>query len=904
MAPLRMAEAGAHSTRKVLSPASTRSPAPPSRVCTASTGESTSRDAGTSAPTCASTAATHVARRSVDFPPMFGPVSNIAGGDDAEPPTPRAAPRTTSLGTTDAPTALDAPRPAPAEATAHGCHSARVKHRRAVRTGDVNSRATDGSARRRRERRQRGERVELRRRRCHRSPLQRVFEERREETVRLALSRHDRGVHRVAVFAGEARRRRRERSRGADALEVFPRSTRAPDPTRGHSMASAHATRDASAASLTRAASARRRVSADARARAPKSRTVAIVSLAATIAAASAATRRVCLAARGSAGARARPTRTPRTPRARVRRIVRGPARVEARVAIVPPPPPLRVGLLTFRPSNAATASCRSATRAGDRRSGAAIQRRRVLDPAVELAEQHASTRERRLPSARPSAVTRSSRSRSVGPSNRTRSLGVHGVRGRLRRRERRRASQTVEVRRERRRAPRAADARREQPRNATPRLLSLLRPDRPDPVYLSFVSSARKKRATRLRPTRARARRARRPRRRRPRETPSSARARRPAARRATRATRAAALTPPRRVTTSAGAAATGASRDSRGRRRRRRNPRASRTRGGVYKANPTGNVAGGGSERGFLPGFLPGFLDERENVRGVRGDLPRAAREVAVHDRDWCDDPRQFPSDDRRLTPRPRLGLRRRLHLFDASDAVAPPHELGDGGVDAGLGASHLTTVSHPRDGHLPVQHRAPDLGVVLVQLVELANLEEEHHVAELALHVPVLLLRRAQLQVARNAHGVAVVVGVRSGRRPSASTTWRGSSHLNRSRTSRRLDSDDPTAFSPRRARIASRRRGSRSAVTARISARVSGLTEAPVAETPWSSDRPGVPVPGVSSRAVPSSPDSRFRLRVSISGASAVSASFATAQAGRSGPPRPPSRALPRPRKRRP
>ena len=140
--------------RETCSPASTRSPAPPSRVCTASTGESTSRDAGTSAPTCASTAATHVARRSVDFPPMFGPVSNIAGGDDRG--------------------AADAVRRAEdhvvgnhrrADGVGHAATRGgggdrarmpqvfRVKHRRAVRTRRREFRATDGSARRRRERR-------------------------------------------------------------------------------------------------------------------------------------------------------------------------------------------------------------------------------------------------------------------------------------------------------------------------------------------------------------------------------------------------------------------------------------------------------------------------------------------------------------------------------------------------------------------------------------------------------------------------------------------------------------------------------------------------------------------------------------------------------------------------------
>ena len=82
VAPRKIADASAHSTRNVLSPAPTRSPAPPSRAWTTSAGVSVSDAAGTIAPACASTAATHIARRSVDLPPMFGPVNSIAGADE------------------------------------------------------------------------------------------------------------------------------------------------------------------------------------------------------------------------------------------------------------------------------------------------------------------------------------------------------------------------------------------------------------------------------------------------------------------------------------------------------------------------------------------------------------------------------------------------------------------------------------------------------------------------------------------------------------------------------------------------------------------------------------------------------------------------------------------------------
>ena len=449
---------------------------------------------------------------------------------------------------------MDAPRPAPAEATAHGCHRSFASNTGAPSgPGDVNSgrqtgppaaaanvaNAASASS-------------------CaaadatdpHSSACSRNVERRRSvsrSAATIAASTASRSSPEKAPSTTE-------RSRGADALEVFPRSTRAPDPTRGHSMASAHATRDASAASLTRA----RRPRDDASARTRRRARAEIpyrrhrVSLAATIAAASAATRRVCLAAErfgGSArasdadaadAARARPTHRSRSGARRSARRNR-PAASSASAASSPPDVP----------PNAATASCRSATRAGSR-SGAAIQRRRVLDPA---AVQHASTRERRLPSARPSAVTRSSRSRSVGPSNRTRSSAytacavasaAASADAHLRR-SRCVASAAVAARAAGR-ASRTAEERNAETRST--------RPDRPDPVYPSFVSSARSSRDAP--PSHATA------------SASSASSAAAPSSGNSVlgasattrgaegvfaRATRAAALTPPRRVTTSAGA-------------------------------------------------------------------------------------------------------------------------------------------------------------------------------------------------------------------------------------------------------------------------------------------------------------------------------------------------------------
>ena len=113
VAERRMTDASAHSTKKVDSPAWIRSPAPPNRANTASAGLNTQLCAGTGAPICARTTATHVARSSVDLPPMFGPVKSIAGGSLRSFP---AFPSATSFGTTASPTpSLDD------AVTAHGC---------------------------------------------------------------------------------------------------------------------------------------------------------------------------------------------------------------------------------------------------------------------------------------------------------------------------------------------------------------------------------------------------------------------------------------------------------------------------------------------------------------------------------------------------------------------------------------------------------------------------------------------------------------------------------------------------------------------------------------------------------------------------------------------------------------
>mmetsp|Transcript_10030 Transcript_10030/g.42642 ORF Transcript_10030/g.42642 Transcript_10030/m.42642 type:complete len:274 (-) Transcript_10030:9-830(-) len=121
-----MLAASAHSTKNVLSPASRRSLAPPSRVNTTSAAERVKETHGVGAPICASTTATHAARSKVDFPPMFGPVRSTAVSRLF--PSWSTPPSDTSLGT-----ALSSPSPArvrtpaaAADATAQGFHSARA----------------------------------------------------------------------------------------------------------------------------------------------------------------------------------------------------------------------------------------------------------------------------------------------------------------------------------------------------------------------------------------------------------------------------------------------------------------------------------------------------------------------------------------------------------------------------------------------------------------------------------------------------------------------------------------------------------------------------------------------------------------------------------------------------------
>mmetsp|Transcript_6924 Transcript_6924/g.29508 ORF Transcript_6924/g.29508 Transcript_6924/m.29508 type:complete len:356 (-) Transcript_6924:195-1262(-) len=94
------------STMNVERPPATSSRAP-MRTYTASHADIVSDFAGTSAPTCAITAARHTWRNSVLLPPMFGPVSRVIGGTPSCVSSPPAArpPSRTSLGTNAFPAA-------------------------------------------------------------------------------------------------------------------------------------------------------------------------------------------------------------------------------------------------------------------------------------------------------------------------------------------------------------------------------------------------------------------------------------------------------------------------------------------------------------------------------------------------------------------------------------------------------------------------------------------------------------------------------------------------------------------------------------------------------------------------------------------------------------------------------
>ena len=116
-----MLAVSASSTMKVERPPATSSRAP-MRTYTASQADIASERAGTSAPTCAITAARHTWRKSVLLPPMFGPVSKVNGGlrdldvfgsTPSTPSTPSpvrrsaAPPSRTSLGTNAFPAASE-----------------------------------------------------------------------------------------------------------------------------------------------------------------------------------------------------------------------------------------------------------------------------------------------------------------------------------------------------------------------------------------------------------------------------------------------------------------------------------------------------------------------------------------------------------------------------------------------------------------------------------------------------------------------------------------------------------------------------------------------------------------------------------------------------------------------------
>ena len=96
--PRSIAAVSPSSTMNVDCPAPTSSLAP-ARTKTASAADIRNDAAGTSAPTCARIAARHVWRRSVDFPPMFGPVRSKKEGDESPPSD-------ASLGTNAAPPAM------------------------------------------------------------------------------------------------------------------------------------------------------------------------------------------------------------------------------------------------------------------------------------------------------------------------------------------------------------------------------------------------------------------------------------------------------------------------------------------------------------------------------------------------------------------------------------------------------------------------------------------------------------------------------------------------------------------------------------------------------------------------------------------------------------------------------
>lgn len=69
---------------------------------------------------------------------------------------------------------------------------------------------------------------------------------------------------------------------------------------------------------------------------------------------------------------------------------------------------------------------------------------------------------------------------------------------------------------------------------------------------------------------------------------------------------------------------------------------------------------------------------------------------------------------------------------------------HQQTGGSIRRQSWRADLSAMAYTSDGHPPVQDILPNLGIVLIQLVEFANLEEENDISVELFDCPILLLR----------------------------------------------------------------------------------------------------------------------------------------------------------------
>jgi precorrin-6B methylase 2 len=90
--------------------------------------------------------------------------------------------------------------------------------------------------------------------------------------------------------------------------------------------------------------------------------------------------------------------------------------------------------------------------------------------------------------------------------------------------------------------------------------------------------------------------------------------------------------------------------------------------------------------------------------------------------------------------------------LHLLNLRHFVAFGDQCGSCSIDVAARAADLLTVANAANSEFPPKLASANLGVFSVELVERADADEEDDVSIALFQLPILLLRRRQLEVLR--------------------------------------------------------------------------------------------------------------------------------------------------------